>query len=466
MTSHLIDSTIFADQYGTEEMRNVFSDDNRVMQWLRVEIALARAEVKLDLVPVDAFLEIERQAKVEHLSFSNLKAQMEFTDHPIMPVIQAVQHLCNGIAGEYFHWGATTQDILDTGFILQIKEALEIIFRDLRETEGKLLEMMKNHRDTLMVSRTHGQHALPFTFGFKIAGWVREIRRDLDRLKECQSRLLVGQLAGAVGTFASFGEKGPEIQRLVMEELGLGVPDICWHSSRDRIGELGCVLSLIANTYGRIANELYALQKTEFMEIEEHFHLGKVGSSTMPHKRNPSLCEGIISLAKLIQGSALTTLESMWIDHERDSKYRGVEWLTISESMILMSSLLDKSKRLFGGLQIKENQMLRNLEISKGLIFSEPIMLSLGKKLGRQKAHEVIYRISMEVFEKGMMFKEALINHKELKDYFTESEIDTLLDARRYTGLSRQIVDEMLDLTEKERGRDDAQLVIKRGEQK
>jgi adenylosuccinate lyase len=456
MASHLIDSNLLADRYGTEEMRRIFDDENRVRQWLRVEVALAKAEAKQGLIPSQAFEEIERKADVRNLDFQGLRDGLQATGQILMPLIGTIKNLCQGEAGEYLHWGATTQDILDTGFILQIKEALKIIDRDLLEVEGKLLELAKRHRDTLMAGRTHGQHALPLTFGFKVSVWVREVRRNIERLKECRSRLLVGQLAGGVGTFASFGEKGPEIQRLVMEELGLQVPDICWHSSRDRIGELGCLLALIANTFGKMAYELYLLQKTDVMEIEERFTYGKIGSSTMPHKRNPRLCEGIISLAKLIQGSALTTLESMWIDHERDAKFMGIEWVTISESLIMLSGLLDQAKRLFENLEVNREKMLFNIESLKGLILSERVMLALGKRIGRQSAHEIIYRISMEAFERGIEFKRALLEDDEFSKYFKESEVDEMLDPRKYVGLSGQIVDEVLAMTEKERGTDKA----------
>jgi 3-carboxy-cis,cis-muconate cycloisomerase len=255
---------------------------------------------------------------------------------------------------------------------------------------------------------------------------------------------MVGQLGGGVGTLASFGEKGAEIQRLVMRELGLDIPEICWHSSRDRIGELGCVLSILATSLGRIAYELFLLQKTDVMEIEERFVYGKIGSSTMPHKRNPRLCEGIISLAKLIRGSALTVLESMWSDHERDAKFMGIEWFSISESFIMLGSMLEQAKRLFDNIQVNEQRMFANSGALKGLILSETVMLALAEKVGRQTAHEHIYRISMKAFENGITFKSALLDDEVFSRYFTESEIDQMLDVRNYLGLSHNIVDQVL----------------------
>ncbi len=447
MASHIIDSSLFADKYGTQEMRGIFNDENQIAKWLEVEAALAQAEAKVGLIPSEAAEEISRKCKVEFLDFSKLGQMIQETSQVIVPVIWNLQDLCEGDAGKYLHWGATSQDILDTGFILQIKDALRIILRDLKKCEKQILSLAGRHKDTLMAGRTHGQQALPITFGFKLAVSAREIRRNIERLQDCSSRLLVGQLSGGVGTFASFGDKGPDVQRLVMEALGLQVPDISWQAARDRVGELGCVLALIANSFGRIANELFILQKTEFMEVEEQFSFGKIGSSTMPHKRNPRLCEGIISLAKLIQGSALSTLESMWIEHERDAKFMGIEWVTIPESLIMMSGLLEQAKRLFLSIEVKKENMLRNLKATKGLILSERVMLALGEKIGRQAAHEIVYRISIRAFEEHIEFKRALLEEQEIIEHFSPSELDEMLDPKEYVGLSSQIVDEILSMS-------------------
>ena len=447
MASHIIDSSLFADKYGTLEMRGIFNDENQIAKWLEVETALAQAEAKVGLIPFEAAEEIKRRCKVNSFDFSKLRQMIQDTGQVIMPILWHLQDLCEGDAGNYLHWGATSQDILDTGFILQIKDALRIIFRDLKKCEKAILSLAGRHKDTLMAGRTHGQQALPITFGFKLAVSARETKRNIERLQDCSSRLLVGQLSGGVGTFASFGDKGPEVQRLVMEALDLQVPDISWQAARDRVGELGCVLALIANSFGRIANELFILQKTEFMEVEEQFSFGKIGSSTMPHKRNPRLCEGIISLAKLIQGSALSTLESMWIVHERDARFMGIEWVTIPESLIMMSGLLEQAKRLFLSIEVKKGNMLKNLEVTKGLILSERVMLALGKKAGRQTAHEIVYRASMRAFEEGIQFKRALLEDQEVIEHLSRSEIDEMLDPRKYVGLSSQIVDEILSMS-------------------
>ena len=454
MASYLINSKLFGMRYGTEEMRRIFDDENRVRQWLKVEVALAKAQAVFGLIPLQAAEEIENKANVKNLDFERLREGIQTTGQVLIPLIMMIKNLCREDAGEYFHWGATSQDILDTGFVLQIKEALDIVFRDLLKVEERLLDLAKRHQDTIMAGRTHGQHALPLTFGFKVAIWIREFRRHIERLKECKSRLLVGQLAGGVGTFASFGELGPEIQGLAMKELNLKTPDICWHSSRDRIGELGCFLAMLTNTFGKIAYELYLLQKTDVMEVEERFVYGKIGSSTMPHKRNPRLCEGIISLSKLIQSSALTVFESMWVDHDRDAKFMGIEWGAIGESFIMLSGLINQAKQLFENLQVNEEKMISNTKTLKGLILSEKVMLILAEKVGRQTAHEIVYRISMETFEKGIEFKDALIKDPVFSKYFKESEVNQMLDIKDYIGLSHKIVNHVLEITAKERKED------------
>jgi 3-carboxy-cis,cis-muconate cycloisomerase len=245
-------------------------------------------------------------------------------------LIRALQKACVGDAGQYAHWGATTQDIMDTGVVLQIKEAFEIIFRDLRENEELLLNLAERRKNTVMAGRTHGQHALPITFGYKVAVWTSELRRHIERLKECRKRLFVGQFAGAVGTLASLGEVGLKIQSLMMDDLGLEVPDIAWFTSRDRFAEFARILAMISSTFANIANEVVALQKTEIDESEEPFSKGKVGSSTMPHKRNPMISEGIIALAKIVRADLALAVEGMINEHERNMRSwqseMGVHW--------------------------------------------------------------------------------------------------------------------------------------------
>ncbi|MEE9197138.1 MAG: lyase family protein, partial [bacterium] len=237
MPSHMVDSALFRDQFGTEEMRRIFDDRNLLQKWMDVETALARAEAGVGLIPQAAAEEISRKASADLLDVEAIKRGIDETSHPIVPFLSAYQAVCEGDAGEYIHWGATTQDIMDTGMVLQLREAYDVIQRDLGEIVRTLCALARTHRDTLMAGRTHGVHALPITFGFKVAVWLSELRRSQVRLDEARARVLVSSVAGAVGTLNSFGENAFEIQRCISKDLGLGVPEISWHSARDGVAE-------------------------------------------------------------------------------------------------------------------------------------------------------------------------------------------------------------------------------------
>jgi len=452
MSVHMIDSALFKDLFGTEEMREIFSDENLLQKWLDVEAALARVEARLGIIPEEAAEEISRKALVKYLDIGKIKEQIDITGHPIVPVIRALQAACTGDAGEYIHWGATTQDIMDTGVVLQLKEAYNLILRDLGEIEEILINLAERYKSTPMVGRTHGQHALPITFGYKVAVWIGEVHRHIQRLEECKKRLLVGQFAGATGTLASLGEIGLEVQELLMEELGLGVPDIAWHASRDRFAEFISILSMISSTLAKIANEIAILQKTEIDELEEPFRPGKVGSSTMPHKRNPMICEGIVALSKIIRSDLLLAHEGMIQEQERDMRPWQAEWEYVPEVCVLAGAILHQSKYVLGNLVVKPKNMRRNLNFTNGLIMSEAVMLELAKKIGRQAAHELIYELAMRAFEQNISFKECLLNSPDVMEHLSEEKINSLLNPESYIGLSIEFVDRVIKLVRAEQG--------------
>lgn len=454
MPSSVIDSALLRDMYGTEEMRRIFSDESMVQRWLDVEAALAQAEGELGVVPGWAAEEIARKARVELLDLASMKAEIDRTGHTIVPLIRALQVVCDGEAGQYIHWGATTQDIVDSGTVLQLRDAHRAIVRDLRAIEELLIGLAERHRDTIMAARTHGQQALPTTFGLKVAGWMREVRRDLVRLRELRPRLLVGQLGGAVGTMASFGPQALDIQRRTLARLGLGVPELTWHSSRDRIAELACVVALVAGTLARIANEVYELQKTECGELEEPFTPGKVGSSTMPHKRNPQLCEGVTMAARIAQHNAGLVLAGMAQEHERDSRLWKIEWHAVPESCVMLGAALYKCRVMLAGLQVNAERMRSNLDLLRGLLLSEAVMLALAHYVGRQEAHEIVYEVAMPAFERGQHLAEALAADPRVSAHLDRAAIAELLRPERYLGLAPQLVDALVAQTRRERAED------------
>ena len=441
----MIDSPLFGDLFGTEEMRKIFSDETTIQKWLEVEAALARAEAKLGIIPQPHADEITRKARVELIDMAEMKRQLVHTHHPIMPLIRCFQKVCDPPAGEYIHWGATTQDIMDTGAVLQLKDANAAVVRDLTETRRLLSDIALRYKDTVEAGRTHGQHALPITFGYKVGVWVAEVKRHLKRIEEMSPRVFQGQFAGAVGTLASIGDSGFKLQELLFDDLKLEVPEIAWHTARDTIAEFVCVYAMIGSTLAKIANEIVGLQRTEVAEVEEPFHMGKVGSSTMPHKRNPMMSEGVIALSKLIQKQVAPALADMIAENERDQRGWMAEWAFLPDTCCLLAGMLYWTNKVLSGLVVYPKNMTRNLDVLHGLLLSENVMLALGEKMGRQAAHEVVYELSMEAFEKAIPLKKLLLKDKRVSQHLNEKQIDGLLDPAKYTGLAAKFVDRVTE---------------------
>jgi 3-carboxy-cis,cis-muconate cycloisomerase len=444
MSAHIIDSIFLKDLYGTAEMRLVFDDMSLLQKWLDVEAALAVAEAEIGLIPVGAAEEIARCAHAELLDTDAIKQLVDQTVHPIVPLIRVLKGICQGDAGEYIHWGATTQDIMDTAMILQVKDAYPILEGRLTALCEALSGLAAAHRDTVMPGRTHGQQALPVTFGYKAAVWLAEFERHRQRLEQCKPRVLVGQFGGAVGTLASLGEDGLPVQERLMAILELGVPLVTWHTARDALAEFVSILGMAAATAGKVAREIIDLQRTELAEVEEPFNEGKVGSSTMPHKRNPMLCEAVLALTRLVGSRLPLALEAMIQDHERDWSCDHIEWATLGEVCIMTDGALELIGRVLQGLQVNPQRMLNNLDLTNGLALSEAVMLALARDLGRQTSHDVVYECAMRAYEQNLPFRQVLGENKVVSEHLTASQIDRLLDFRRYTGLAGQFVDRVL----------------------
>ena len=444
MPSHASESLLYGASFSTPEFLDIFNDNMRVQAWYDVEVALAKAQSKLGIIPTEAYEEIARKAYVENVDVQKIGKGISETAHPIVPAIRALEEICEGGAGEFIHYGATTQDIMDTGLILQIKKAWPLLKRDLEATRDALKVLAKKYRSTPMVGRTHGQQALPLTFGYKCAVWVDELSRHLERQSEAEPRILSGNITGAVGTMAAFGGKGQQTQREALQYLGLTVPNICWHSSRDRICELANFLTQVAASLGKIAREVYALQQVEFGEVAEPHHHGKVGSSTMPHKRNPATVELVIGLSRLIRAQQVAITDAAFQEHERYSALLRIELAAVPEMMIYSGALLSKMRTVLEKLEVFPTRMRQNLDLLGGLLLSEKIMLALGEKIGKQTAHEVVYEIAMSSFEKEIPFKDALMLDQRVSNHLKEEEIVELLNPEAYIGESEEIVDNVL----------------------
>ncbi|MEZ2757861.1 adenylosuccinate lyase [Providencia vermicola] len=443
MASHLIDFILIGNNFGTEEMRHVWSEHNRLKSQVAVEVALAKAEGELGLIPTEAAQYIEQHADADKLNIEEIASQGAQMKHSLMPTLIALQKQC-GEAGEYIHYGATTQDIVDTATMIQLKSAFNIIERDAKALVTALANSAKRYQNTPMVGRTHGMQALPTTFGFKVAVWLDEFLRHHQRLNEIKSRVLTGNISGAICTYAAFGETGPAVEKRTLDILGLSTPTIGWQSARDRFSEFASVCALISGTLGKIGNELYNLMRTEINEIEEPFSAGKIGSTTMPHKRNPAALEGLASLTHPLLKSVSLIYESMHVEHERDAMSWRAEWIALPEICIYLSAQLKNALAVIEGVTVNEKQMRRNLDLQGGLLLSEKVMFELGTKIGKQTAHHIVYECAMQAYEEQRTFKDVLQANEQLAGFISEQELDAWLDPINYLGSAPQKVDQVI----------------------
>ncbi|RKX44676.1 MAG: adenylosuccinate lyase, partial [Thermotogae bacterium] len=386
---------------------------------------------------------ISEKANIKWVKVERVKEIEAQIHHDIMAVVKALSEVC-GEHGKYVHLGATSNDIIDTANALLIKESLEIVLKDLRELRSILKNLAKEHKYTVCIGRTHGQHAVPTTYGMKFAIWLDEIQRHIERIEEAKERILIGQMSGAVGTMASFGEKGLEIQRLVMEDLGLKPARISNQIiQRDVYAELMAILALIASTLDKIALEIRNLQRTEILEVSEPFGKKQVGSSTMPHKRNPIRSEKVSGLARVIYSNVIPALLNNPLWHERDLTNSSVERVILPETFVLLDEMLKSIKKVLFGLEFFPENIKRNLYLTKNLIMAEPLMLKLTEKgMGRQEAHELVRKLAMKAFEEGRDLLEV-VKESEAMVYLSEDDLNSL-KPENYIGLAPQIVDSII----------------------
>ncbi len=440
-------------RYGSSEMLKIFDEKNRLQKMLDVEAALAWAHSQLGNIPkADANIIIEKSS-TNYVDLKRVKEIENETRHDIMALVRALSEKC-GESGAYVHLGATSSDILDTATALQLKEAVNIIEKRLNELESILLERSNQYKESVMMGRTHGQHALPTTLGFKFAVWTREIARHIQRLQECKRRLLVGKMSGAVGTQAGLGSGALKIQELVMEKIGIIPSEISTQIvQRDRYAELTCILAILASTLDNISSEIRELQRPEIAEIFEAFEQKKqVGSSTMPHKRNPMICERICGLAKILRSLVSPALENVPTWHERDLTQSSCERFVIPEQCILIDYMLILMIRVIKGLEVDEKQMRKNMEITQGRMMSEAVMLTLAKKgLGRQKAHEITRQLAIKSYTEKRAFKEILIENKMIQETLSSSEIEDVMNPENYLGTALEQIDIIINMTQQER---------------
>ena len=419
-------------------MNDIFEERERLAKWMAVEIALARAHAKLGNVPKDAPARIEEAAaKVKLERVHEIEGQIH---HDLMAMVKALSEQA-GEAGRFVHVGATSYDIEDTATALIFMDGIDLLDKHLAALSAQLKKLALEHLDTVCIGRTHGQHAVPTTYGMKFALYYQELKRNRERLREARKRIAVGKMSGAVGTMATFGKDGPKIQKMVMDELGLGpAPVTNQVVQRDRHAEVMSVLALCAAGIEKIAKEIRNLQRTEILELSEGFGARQVGSSTMPHKRNPHKSERVCSIARLVRANALTAFENIALEHERDLTNSANERAVFAESFIALDYMAIEMARILGSLAFYPENMKRNLELTRGLVMAERVMIHLvdSGKMGRQDAHELVRELAQEAFSGKRDFREVLLERKVLD----RKTADELFDYSTYTGNARKIVED------------------------
>jgi len=450
MAIGVLDSAIFADMFGTPAMRAAFGDMAFLARCTEVEAALARAQARLGIIPADAASTITAAAakvaaEPQSLDLARLKREAETVGYPILPLVrQLAEHA--GEAGGWLHWGATTQDIMDTAVVLQIRAGLELIEQDLAAVRGHLAALARSHRDTPMAGRTHLQHALPITFGYKAAIWLSALDRHAARLAELRPRVLLAQFGGAAGTLASLGE-GEAVVKSRTElagELGLGDPPITWHVTRDGIVETVQFLALLVGSLGKIAFDVMLMSATEFGEAAEPFVAGRGSSSTMPQKRNPISCELILAAAKVLRQQAGLVLDAMVTDFERATGPWHVEWVAVPEAFGYAAGALHQSRFMLGGLIVDQVRMAKNLGMTHGLIVAEAVMMGLAPHTGRNEAHDLVYDACRMAIERNRPLLDVLLEIPAVSGPLGPDKLRALTDPANYLGAAPAMVDHLL----------------------
>jgi adenylosuccinate lyase len=423
-------------RYGTPEMLKIFEEETRVQKLLDVEAALAFAHAEVGNIPQVDAEEIAKKASTKYVKVDRVKAIEKEIKHDIASLVRALSEQC-GSSGAYVHLGATSYDIVDTANALQLKDAVAVLEKRLADFKVILQKQAAAYKSTVMIGRTHGQHALPITLGFKFAVWGYEVNRHLQRLDECKKRVLAGKVSGAVGTQAGLGEHAAEIQALVMKRLGLSAAEISTQIvQRDRYAELISIYAMIASSLENFATEIRELQRPEIAEVFESFEAKKqVGSSTMPHKQNPETCERVCGLARIVRSLETPALEDMVTWHERDLTQSSAERFILPESNILLDYILSLMCNIVANLRVDSQRMLQNLSVTGGRAMSESVMMALTKKgVNRQEAHEMLRQLTIKSVAEGKPFKQVLQEDKLVSGKLSEKEIDSALDPKNYLG--------------------------------
>lgn len=438
------DSPVFGALYGTDAMRAVFGEPAFLQRMLDVEAALARAQARLGIVPAEAAAAITAAARAEKLDLPALAAATRNTGYPVVGLVKQLSALAGPEAGRWTHWGATTQDIMDTAVVLQMRDAFALLQAELAAVIAGLARLARAHRGTVMAGRTHLQHALPVTFGYKVAVWLSPLITMQERLAQLRPRVERLQFGGAAGTLASLGDQGLRVQEELGRELGLAVPDIPWHVARDGIAEAVGFLGLLTGALSKLATDVILLMQTEVAEVAEPHQAGRGGSSTMPQKRNPIACEYILAQARGVQALVPQMLAAMAQDQERGTGPWQTEPLAVGQAFLLTHGALAQARVIAEGLTVDAARMRRNLDSTGGLIVAEAVMMGLAPMLGRGEAHNLVHHACDISLAEGVPLAEALMRDPQVSSRLSAEEVGRLTDPAGYLGSSDAFIDRVL----------------------
>ena len=428
---------LFDAYFTTRDMREIFSDRGRVQGMLDFEAGLARAEARVGMIPNEAVAPIEAACKAELYDFQTLGEAIATAGNSAIPLVKMLgKQIAASDAGaeRYVHLGATSQDVMDTGLVLQLLAAVSLIEADLGRLGDALAQQAQRHAGTPLAGRTWLQHATPVTLGMKIAGWLGAVTRSRQRLAELRPRLASLQFGGASGSLAALGDKALPIAQALAEELRLNLPEQPWHTQRDRLVELAAVLGLVAGSLGKLGRDISLLMQTEAAEVFEPSAPGKGGSSTMPHKRNPVGAAVLISAATRVPGLVATLLSAMPQEHERSLGLWHAEWETLPEICCLVSGALQQALLIANGMEVDSQRMLKNLDLTQGLVLAEAVSIVLAQRLGRDAAHHLLEQCCKRAVAEQRHLRAVLGDEPKVTAELSSDELDRLLDPAHYLG--------------------------------
>jgi adenylosuccinate lyase len=442
--SHVIDSAFHQGGYSTPDSRRIFCDVCRLQRWLDIEVALAMSQAEMEMIPYEAANIIASSARIERLDLAAISTGIQKSGHSLVPLLRALERVVGSYSSQFIHYGATTQDIQDTGQSLEMRDVLDLIEPKLISLLDRLDILAVANREQLTVGRTHAQPALPTTFGLKVAGWIDELTRHLVRLRDARPRLLVAQMAGGVGTMASFRGRGPALLARFAARLGLEVPDVGWHVARDRVAEFIFLLASISASLARAADEIRTLCRPEFAELEERWDAGRLGSSTMPHKRNPENAEQVVVLARLSRAQVSLGLECMIVEHERDYRGTRLEWPAVAAVSHYTLTALSLTSVVLESITVRNADMEGTARELADLACTEALSFLLGQRIGQAKAFKLIHRLSQDALDRKKTIRECALANHELNLVLDRPTIEDIFEPTSYLGSAGELVDRVL----------------------